>query len=105
DVDLLRDLDPKLLQLGPREGQQLDLERLPGDLALERFGEAALDLGAHCRRVDQRGHEQDEQRSGERKRPEPEEDEFSQPWRLFGAGRCSAIGPWSYSSGEISQGR
>jgi hypothetical protein len=65
-----------------REGQQLDLERLPGDLAFERFGEAALDLGAHRRRVDQRRREKDKQRDAQRERSQPEEDEFFQPWPI-----------------------
>jgi hypothetical protein len=109
DADLFRDLDTKLAQLGVRQGQQLHLERLPGDLAFERFGEAALDLGAHRRCVDQLGREQDNQRHGEREGREPEEDEFFQPlpivrrqrapryWTLVLPVGCNSYGirPWS----------
>ncbi len=45
-----------------RRGQQAHLERLPGDLAAERRVEAALDLGARRRRIDEERREHDEQR-------------------------------------------
>ena len=52
-AELARDLDAHAAQLAARR-EQRDLERLPGDLPVQRLGEAALDLGAHRGRVDQR---------------------------------------------------
>ena len=53
-----------LAQLAARR-EQRHLERLPGDLPVQRLVQAALDLGAHRGRVDQRGREQHEQHGEE----------------------------------------